>query len=137
MNLGNFSLIYIVNTKSCRHYSSKTVRRSISIFIYVIPNILKLCTLVSACPSARLFGPKLTSQLRPFFTSYLGHIVLAFTNALLCVTGISFLQNHFVSLTLRPGGAYVFRPDTFLVIRYFPITYRHQLWYHSNFEIKV
>ena len=63
----------------------------------------------------RLFGQKLTSELRPFFTSYLGHIVLAFTNALLYVTGISFLQNHFVSLTLRPGGAYVFRPDTFLV----------------------
>ena len=118
LNLGNFSLIYIVNKKSCRHYSSETVRRSILIFIYVIPNILKLCTLVSACPSARLFGPKLTSELRPFFTSYLGHIVLAFTNALLYVTGISFLQNHFVSLTLRPGGAYVFRPDTFLVLSF-------------------
>ena len=115
LNLGNFSLIYIVNTKSCRHYSSETVRRSILIFIYVIPNILKLCTLVFACPSARLFGPKSTSELRPFFTSYLGHIVLAFTNALLYVTGISSLQNHFMSLTLRPGGAYVFRPDTFLV----------------------
>ena len=114
LNLGNFSLIYIVNSKSCRHYSSKTVRRSILIFIYVIPNILKLCTLVSACPSARVFGPKLTSELTPFSTSYLGHIVLAFTNALLYVTGISFLRNHFVSLTLRPGGAYVFRPDTFL-----------------------
>ena len=63
----------------------------------------------------RLFGQKLTSELRPFFTSYLGHIVLAFTNVLLYVTGISFLQNHFVSLTLRPDGAYVFRPDTFLV----------------------
>ena len=56
LNLGNFSLIYIVNSKSCRHYSSKTVRRSILIFIYVIPNILKLCTLVSVCPSVRLFG---------------------------------------------------------------------------------
>ena len=55
LNLGNFSLIYIVNTKFCRHYSSETVRRSILIFIYVIPNILKLCTLVSACPLARLF----------------------------------------------------------------------------------
>ena len=83
LNLGNFSLIYIVNTKSCRHYSSEIVRRSILIFIYVIPNILKLCTLVSVCPSARLFVPKLTSELRQFFTSYLGHIVLAFTNALL------------------------------------------------------
>ena len=67
----------------------------------------------------RLIGPKLTSELRPFFTSYLGHIVLAFTIALLYVTGISFLQNPFVSLTLRPGGAYVFRPDTFLVVSYF------------------
>ena len=56
LNLGNFSLIYIVNSKSCRHYSSKTVRHSILIFIYVIPNILKLCTLVSVCPSVRLFG---------------------------------------------------------------------------------
>ena len=70
--------------------------------------------MVSLC-SARLLGPKLRSELRQYFTSYLGHIVLAFTNALLYVTGIPFLQNHFVSLTLRPGGAYVFRPDTFLV----------------------
>ena len=53
---GNFSLIYIVNSKSCRHYSSETVRRSILIFIYAIPNILKLCTLVSVCPSIRLIG---------------------------------------------------------------------------------
>ena len=83
LNLDNFSLIYIVNSKSCRHYSSETVRRSILIFIYVIPNILKLCTLVSVCPSARLFRPKLTSELRQFFRSYLGHIVLTFTYALL------------------------------------------------------
>ena len=40
----------------CRHYSSETIRRSILIFIHVIPNILKLCTLVSVCPSVRLFG---------------------------------------------------------------------------------
>ena len=56
LNLGNFSLIYIVNSKSCRHYSSENVRRSILIFIYVIPNILKLCTLVSVCPSVLLIG---------------------------------------------------------------------------------
>ena len=68
LNLGNFSLIYIANSKSCRHYSSKTVRHSILIFIYVIPNILKLCTLVSVCPSVRLFGQKLTFELRQFFT---------------------------------------------------------------------
>ena len=67
LNLSNFSLIYIVNTKSCRHYSSETVRRSIFIFIYVIPNILKLCTLVSVCPPARLFRPNLTSKLRAIF----------------------------------------------------------------------
>ena len=83
LNLGNFSLICIVNSKSCRHYSSETVKRSILISIYVIPNILKLWTLVSVCPSAGLFGQKLTSELRQFFTSYLGHIVLPFTNALL------------------------------------------------------
>ena len=74
LNLGNFSLIYIVNTKSCRHYSSEIVRRSIFIFIYVIPNILKLCTLVSVCPSARLFVPKLTSELRQF--SHLTLVIL-------------------------------------------------------------
>ena len=56
LNLGNCSLIYIVNTLSCRHYSSKNVRRSILIFIYVVPNILKLCIVVSVCPSVRLLG---------------------------------------------------------------------------------
>ena len=68
LNLGNFSLIYIVNSKSCRHYSSETVRRSILIFIYVIPNILKLCTLVSVCPSVCLFGQNWRFGLRQFFT---------------------------------------------------------------------
>ena len=40
----------------CRHYSSETVRRSILILIHFILNILKLCTLVSICPSVCLFG---------------------------------------------------------------------------------
>ena len=108
------------------HPSTENVRRSIlvrsDIYRYSLNKSEFWCILVSTCPSVRLFGPKLTSELRPFFTSYLGHIVLAFTNALLYVTGISFLQNHFVSLTLRPGGAYVFRPDTFLVLHAFTYT---------------
>ena len=53
--LRQFSLIHIANTKSCRHYSSKSVRRSILSFIYVVSHILKLCTLLSACSSVRLF----------------------------------------------------------------------------------
>ena len=71
LNLGTFSLIYIVNSKSCRHYSSKTVRRSILIFIYVIPNILKLCTLVSLCPSVRLFGQNRRLNLGNFSLIYI------------------------------------------------------------------
>ena len=71
LNLGNFSLIYIVNSKSCRQYSSKTVRRSILIFIYVIPNILKLCTLVSVCPSVRLFGQNWRLNLGNFSLIYI------------------------------------------------------------------
>ena len=71
LNLGNFSLIYIVNSKSCRHYSSETVRRSILIFIYVIPNILKLCTLVSVCPSVRLIGPNWRLNLGNFSLIYI------------------------------------------------------------------
>ena len=68
LNLGNFSLIYIVNSKSCRHYSSETIRRSIFIFIYVISNILKLCTLVSRLSVGPFIWPKLTFELRQFFT---------------------------------------------------------------------
>ena len=71
LNLGTFSLIYIVNSKSCRHYSSKTVRRSILIFIYVIPNILKLCTLVSVCPSVRLIGQNWRLNLGNFSLIYI------------------------------------------------------------------
>ena len=71
LDLGNFSLIYIVNSKSCRHYSSKTVRHSILIFIYVIPNILKLCTLVSVCPSVRLFGQNWRLNLGNFSLIYI------------------------------------------------------------------
>ena len=71
LNLGNFSLIYIVNSKSCGHYSSKTVRRSILIFIYVIPNILKLCTLVSVCPSVRLVGQNWRLNLGNFSLIYI------------------------------------------------------------------
>ena len=55
----------------CRHYSSETVRRSILIFIYVIPNILKLCTLVSVCPSVRLFGQNWRLNLGNFSLSYI------------------------------------------------------------------
>ena len=71
LDLGNFSLIYIVNSKSCRHYSSETVRRSILIFIYVIPNILKLWTLVSVCPSVRLFGQNWRLDLGNFSLIYI------------------------------------------------------------------
>ena len=71
LNLGNFSLIYIVNSKSCRHYFSKTVRRSILICIYVIPNILKLCTLVSVCPSVRFFGQNWRLNLGNFSLVYI------------------------------------------------------------------
>ena len=71
LNLGNFSLIYIVNTKSCRHYSSETVWRSILIFIYAIPNILKLCTLVSVCPSVRLIGQNWRLNLGNFSLIYI------------------------------------------------------------------
>ena len=70
LNLGNFSLIYIVNSKSCRHYS-KTVRRSILIFIYAVPNILKLCTLVSVCPSVRLIGQNWRLNLGNFSLIYI------------------------------------------------------------------
>ena len=110
-NVGNVSCIDVVNTKSCRHYSSKSVRRSILIFIYVISHILELCILLSVCPFLR---PKLTFELRQLFTSYLRQYVLAFSNALQRVIFLS--ENHVVSLTLRPGGVYVFRQDTFLVL---------------------
>ena len=69
--LAIFSLIDIVNTKSCRHYSSETVRRSILIFIHAIPNILKLCTLVSVCPSVHLIGQNWRLNLGNFSLIYL------------------------------------------------------------------
>ena len=53
---GNFLLIYLVNTKFCIHYSSKTVMRFILIFIYVVSHTLKLCTLPFVCLSVRLLG---------------------------------------------------------------------------------
>ena len=55
----------------CRHYSSETVRRSILIFMYVIPNILKLCTLVSVCPSVRLIGQNWRLNLGNFSLIYI------------------------------------------------------------------
>ena len=61
------SVCPFVRPTFCRHYSSKTVRRSILVFICVVPNILKLCTLLSVGP---FIGPKLTFELRQFFTYY-------------------------------------------------------------------
>ena len=55
LNLGNALLIYIVNTKFCRH-KDETLRRSILIAIFIVSNILKLCTLLSVCSSVCLLG---------------------------------------------------------------------------------
>ena len=44
------------HTKFCKHYSSKTMRRSILISTYVVPHISKLCTSLSACPSVCVLG---------------------------------------------------------------------------------
>ena len=71
LNLGNFSLIFIVNTKSFRHYSSETVSRSILIVIHVVSNILKLCTLVSVCPSVCLLGQKSRLNLGNFSLTFI------------------------------------------------------------------
>ena len=49
--------------KFCKHYSSKTMRRSILISTYLVPHILKLCTSLSVGPC---FGSKFTSELIQF-----------------------------------------------------------------------
>ena len=119
------ALVSVVNTKSCRHFSDETVRHSILIFIDVVSNILKLCTLVFVCPSVRLLGQHLRLNLGGFSHLTLGDMY-SLLSALLRV--ILFAKNHFISLTLRPGGAYVFRPDTFLVT----VLFRHKLFEKKN-----
>ena len=89
-----------------KHYSSETVRRSILFFKYAVTNILQLCTSLVRLSVDPFIWSKLTLKLRNFVVIY------SFAITFCC---IFIPHNLFVSLTVRPGGAYVLRPDTFLV----------------------
>ena len=68
--LWQFCSHLLVWIKFCKHYSDESVRHSIQIFKYAVPNMLYLCISPSVWPSIHLFGQNCSLNLGIFLVIY-------------------------------------------------------------------